>query len=398
MTPGGTDDGSLRALLLTHVFPRHADDAAAPFLLRYAQGLVNAGVEVRVVAPHDAGLPWHHEVAGIPVRRVRYADDSQETLAYRGHMHVESRTRSGAWRAVKLVAALRRGVRLEIADWRPHVLDVHWLIPGGIVTRLAGVGIPSEVVVHGTDVALAVESGPRRAVARWALGAFDVVAAASRPLADELERKLGRPVDAVAAMPPGPPPSDVPDPPGAARVLTVGRLVPEKGYDDLLRAVARLQGEGQEVRLTMVGEGPDEARLVALADELGLPIELRGSLSPVELDAAYAETDLVVVPSHREGFGLVAVEALARHRPVVASTAGGLAEIVEDGVTGWAVPPGDVAALAQAVGEALGAPQEAARRAAAGASRYEDRWTVGALGSAAAERLRRLAEVTPARP
>lgn len=392
------DRPPLRALLLTHVFPRHADDAAAPFMLRYARGLVDAGVEVRVLAPHDAGLPDRHEVDGVPVRRVRYADDARETLAYRGHMHVESRTVAGAWTAVRLVAALRRALREEVAAWRPDVLDVHWLVPGGIVARLAAVPVPSEVVVHGTDVALAVAGGLRRTVGRWALGAFDLVAAASRPLAAEVERELGRAVDAVAPMPPRPPPGEVPDPPGEGRLLAVGRLVPEKGYADLLRAVARLRDEGREVRLTLVGEGPHEPRLRALAADLGVPVRFAGSLAPGALDDVYAGTDVVVVPSRREGFGLVAVEALARRRPVVATAAGGLVDVVEDGVTGWAVPPGDVGALAAAIAGALDDPAEASRRSAAGAARYRERWTAGALGQAATDRLARLAAVTGGRP
>ncbi|MDP9022532.1 MAG: glycosyltransferase [Actinomycetota bacterium] len=377
---------------MSHVFPRSPSDAAAPFLLRYAAGLAEAGVAVRVVAPHDPGLPDAHDVAGIPVRRVRYGPDHAEDLAYRGEMHVRVRRPRGAVRAVRLVGALARTVGDECRSWGPHVVDVHWLVPGGVVTWLAGVRLPSQVVVHGTDVAL-VTAGPiRRVVARRLLDRFHVVAASSGPLAEELRSALGRPADAVAPMPYAAPPADPGPPPGQDRILAIGRLVAEKGHADLVEAVATLRAEGRRsVSLTVVGDGPERDRLAAMAEERDVPLTLPGAVSPADLEARYARADVVAVPSHREGFGLVAAEALAQQRPVVASNVGGLAEIVTDGVTGWVVPPRDPRRLKEALAAALDDPDEGRRRAAAGARRVRERWSAAALGRDAADRLTRLA-------
>lgn len=385
-------DRPLRVLVLTHVFPRHAQDSAAPFLLRYVQGLQRAGVQVRVVAPHDAGLPAEHEVAGVPVRRVRYGPDRAERLAYRGEMHHLVRSPGGALRAARLLAALAATTRRELAGFAPDVLDVHWLVPGGLVARAAGgrrwrVPVPVQVDVHGTDVALVAGGGLAAVLGRHALAGADRVAAMSVPLAAELEDALGVAAHAVVPMPPEPAPAAVPRRPDGP-VLAVGRLVAEKGHVQLLEAVARLGRHGREV--VIVGEGPERPRLAAAAARLGVELTLPGACAPETLEGWYREAAVVVVPSHREGFGLVAAEALARRRPVVASAAGGLTEIVDD-TTGWSVPVGDVVALAAAILEALTDTDEAERRTAAGAARVAERWSVTALGARAASELRRTA-------
>lgn len=381
-------------LLVTHVFPRDPADPAAPFLLRYAQGLVGAGAGVRVLAPHDPGLPEHHEVGGVPVRRVRYGPPRRERIAYRGEMHLLARRPAGAWRAARLVGAMARALRAEDRRARPDAVEIHWLLPGGLVARLARPRAPVQISVHGTDVALAAAGPLTRTAARVALGAADRVVAASEPLAAELRGLLGRDADAVAPMPPAAPTAPPEPPPGHGAILAVGRLVPEKGHVELVDAVAGLRDQGREVTLTVVGDGPDRAALAARAAAAGVPLRLPGAVSPQDLEVFYAGADVVAVPSRREGFGLVAVEALLRHRPVVATTAGGLAAIVTsiDGApTGWSVPPADVPALRAALAEALDRPAESRRRAAAGARHAAGRWSAEVLGRQAVDGLAALA-------
>lgn len=387
---------TLRVLAVTHVFPRTPEDANAPFLLRHVRGLAGAGVDVRVVAPHDAGLPLEHEVCGIPVRRVRYGTDEQETIAYRGEMHLLARRPRGAWRALRLMLALRRAVRHEVRAWRPDAVEVHWLVPSGLALVGARLGVPVQVDVHGTDVALVQRGAVTRLIGRVAITVADRVAAMSEPLARDLAVALGRMPDHVQPMPGAPPP-----PPPAApavdpgRVVAVGRLVPEKGHADLIDAVARLRRAGRDVRVTIVGEGPERPRLAARAAAAGVPLELTGARSPADIEPIYASAAVVVVPSRREGYGLVAAEALARQRPVVATAVGGLADVVTTdpvhGPTGWSVPSGDAAALARAIAAAMDDPEEAARRAAAGAARVAARWSADALGVQAASHLAALA-------
>ncbi|MGH8898351.1 MAG: glycosyltransferase, partial [Egibacteraceae bacterium] len=234
--------------------------------------------------------------------------------------------------------------------------------PGAVVARLARVDVPWVVTVHGTDVAL-LEGRPRlAALARWALAGASRVEAVSTDLAERLERATGRAADAVNPMPL---PADRLRPvirrvSGNAedpfRVLAIGRMVPEKGFADLVAAVVRL---GRPAMLTIIGEGPERKRLAGLARALGVFLELPGQVDPAGLRRAYVEADVVVASSHREGLGLVAAEALAMGLPVVATDSGGARDVL-DGL----VPVGDVEALACRLA-AVAADPEAARMAAA---------------------------------
>jgi glycosyltransferase involved in cell wall biosynthesis len=133
------------------------------------------------------------------------------------------------------------------------------------------------------------------------------------------------------------------------RLLCVGRLIPIKGHIVLLRAVAEARRRVPALQLDIAGRGPLEPALRALAKELQLEdaVRFRGHVAPVQ--RAIEEAAIVVVPSMGEGFGMVALEAMERGRPVIAAEIGGLGELVEDGVTGCLVPAGEAAPLADAM-------------------------------------------------
>jgi glycosyltransferase involved in cell wall biosynthesis len=133
------------------------------------------------------------------------------------------------------------------------------------------------------------------------------------------------------------------------RLLCVGRLIPVKGHLVLLRALAQARGRVPGLVLDIAGQGPLEPALRAYAKELGLSdaVTFRGFVSPIQ--DALERSAAVVVPSLGEGFGMVALEAMERGRPVIASDVGGLPEIVADGETGFVVPAGDAEALADAM-------------------------------------------------
>jgi glycosyltransferase involved in cell wall biosynthesis len=133
------------------------------------------------------------------------------------------------------------------------------------------------------------------------------------------------------------------------RLLCIGRLIPVKGHLVLLRALAQARAREPALVLEIAGQGPLEPALKAYAKELGLSGAVRflGYVSPIQ--AAIEGAAAVVVPSLGEGFGMVALEAMERGRPVIASDVGGLPEIVADGETGFVVPAGDAEALADAM-------------------------------------------------
>ena len=158
------------------------------------------------------------------------------------------------------------------------------------------------------------------------------------------------------------------------RLLCVGRLIPIKGHIVLLRAVAQAARELRELTLDIAGRGPLEPALRALAKELGLDGRVRflGHVSQVE--RAIEDSAVVVVPSMGEGFGMVALEAMERARPVIAAEIGGLGELVDDGVTGLLVPPGESEPLARAIVELGNDLERAARMGEAGRRRALDRF------------------------
>lgn len=184
---------------------------------------------------------------------------------------------------------------------------------------------------------------------RWR-DAFDLVVANS----DWVRRRLraegldvGRRIwNGVPVRPARPPLADPPT------VAFAGRLVPNKGVDVLLRAVARVAERVPDVRLLVAGDGPERDRLRAQAAALGVAarVEWLGHLSRERVEERFASAWAQAAPSNwEEPFGLVAAEGMMRGSAVVASRIGGLSEIVDEGRTGLLVPPGDADALANAL-------------------------------------------------
>ncbi len=176
--------------------------------------------------------------------------------------------------------------------------------------------------------------------------------AISRGLARYLAETEGFAEDAFTVIhygiEPGPEPPHYGD--STPRLLCVGRLVPIKGHDVLLRAFAQVRDAVPGLELVLAGAGPLEAELRRRVGELRLDASVRflGLVSPIEPELEAAA--IVVIPSLGEGFGMVALEAMERGRAVIASDVGGLPEIVADGETGLIVPRGDHEALARAIG------------------------------------------------
>jgi glycosyltransferase involved in cell wall biosynthesis len=143
---------------------------------------------------------------------------------------------------------------------------------------------------------------------------------------------------------------------GAPVLGVVGRLSREKGHRFLIAAMPEIVAQEPEAQLLVVGAGPLEAELRAQVEAFGLAKRVRflGHLQDVR--TAYSRMDMLVVPSLSEAFPLVALEGMVMELPIVGAAAGGISEIILDGVTGLLVPPGDSAALGRACRYLLGHP------------------------------------------
>ena len=273
----------MKILVLTTSYPRGPGDPAGRFVADAVEAARVRGVEVDVVSPADFrhfGIAYGHGIVGNVRRR--------------------------PWLAL-LVPAFLLSFRLAARRRECDLVHAHWLAAGAVAATL---GKPFVVQVWGTDVELA-----RRApwLTRWILRRARLVVAASPFLAEEA-LKLGarevRVVPAGVAIP-----AEVGAPEAPPHVLYVGRLSPEKGIEDFLAATNGMPR-------VIVGAGP-----------ISVP-ESVGAVAPAELGAYYERAAVVCVPSRREGYGMVAREAMGYGRPVVATAVGGLVDAVEDGVTG----------------------------------------------------------------
>jgi glycosyltransferase involved in cell wall biosynthesis len=169
-------------------------------------------------------------------------------------------------------------------------------------------------------------------------------------------------------------------PDGAALLLTVGRLHPEKGYEHLFRAMVDLKERlGRPVRLLIAGTGPFADAYQAEVRALGCEGVVRFLGFRKDVADLMAAADLVVHPAVAEAFGLVLTEALYVGTPVIATRVGGIPEIIADGIDGVLVPPADSRALADAILNLLNDPDRRGRMAGAGREKVRRQFRFDAM-------------------
>ena len=176
---------------------------------------------------------------------------------------------------------------------------------------------------------------------------------------------------AVPSLPPTPPSLHPP------RLLCLGRLGAEKGFDLALSALPSVIKRFPQVRLVIAGDGPEHTSLKNQAIHLGLTdaVEFMGWVAPENVHALINTATLVVVPSRKEGFGLVAVEAAHMARPIVATRVGGLPEVVVHGQTGLLVEEGNAQALADAIIILLAHPEATVQMGQAARNHARERFS-----------------------
>jgi glycosyltransferase involved in cell wall biosynthesis len=309
-------------------------------LLRLAARLRERDWEITLTSPHEGGL----SEAGYPWLRLDVGG-------------------LGAGEGARAVASWPRALRLA---QRFDVVYLNSTVCGRLLPALRGV----RSVLHVHDI---VDRVPRH----WAQA--DVVLADSQAVAERLEGLEAHVVYCPVEL--DPPAVEAPwahaNGHSGPVVGFVGRIEPRKGVLDLIAAAPAIRAASPGAEVVIVGDDPWDAfpdylaQVRAAQDVVHVPWQANAA-------GLMRHFDVLVAPSHQEPFGTVLSEAMAVGTPVVATRVGGLAEVVDDGVTGLLVEPGEPDALAAAVLEVLGrrdamsaAARESARRF--GADAYADR-------------------------
>jgi glycosyltransferase involved in cell wall biosynthesis len=389
----------MRILHVVTAFPRTPDDVIVPWLVELLKRLQAAGHEVEVFTSSYRGAP-DQVFAGIRVHRFRYFPRRWENLTHE-EAAPDRMKRSLLYRLMPACFVLAG----MVAIWRLcrrtryDVIHVHWPLPLALFGWAAQQARPAPLVTTFYGVELRWVKGALpflKGFLAWAARRSDRVVAISNYTAAELRELADVPIEVIpytTSLPDvTPAPAPAPTPASAAQdgtgpVLFVGRLVERKGVAHLIEAMARL-GRGDEgPRLEIVGDGPERPRLEVLARRLGVAnrVAFRGKIAPDELQASYARAAVCVLPSvldargDTEGLGVVLLEAMNHATPVIASRVGGIPDIVEDGVSGLLVPPGDPDALAAAVRRLGDDPALARRLGEAGRRRLREQFSWPAI-------------------
>jgi glycosyltransferase involved in cell wall biosynthesis len=346
----------LRILTVSHNYPRFAGDPAGAFVARIAEGTAARGHEVEVIAPHAPGAATAELSGAVRVQRFRYGPELLERVAYTGGLH--QRTLFSPLAAVAFpgfLLAFAHAVRTTARRFRPDVIHAHWWFPSGWLASRQR--MPLVITCHGSDVRL-LETQVVRQAARRVFRSAARVTTVSQFLAHDIERLV--PGSALEAMV-TPMPVDVTRfIAGAAtmkaappRILYAGNLVPSKGVDVLLRAVAELGRRGVDHQLKILGQGPAQAELQALARDLGVASRVTWSpfVPQSRMPFEYGASMVTVLPTRgrAEGLGLTLVEALLSGSAVVGTPAGGIPEVVRHDQTGLLARDGDPTDLANQI-------------------------------------------------
>ena len=392
-----------RVLCVTSNFPRWKNDSTTPFVFHLARDLQDLGWRVDVLAPHTRGAKTREHLDGVQIERFRYLwPASLETVCYGGGALVNLRkNRLNFVKLPPLVFFEWAGIARRLAARRYDILHSHWILPQGFTGVLAArpLRIPHVVTVHGSDV-FALRGGFLTRFKRTALRGAEAITVNSSATRKAVEAIAPR-SEKIHLIPMGVTESQ-PDRELVARLrqrhrrgdgpllVFVGRLVYEKGADDLIRAVAIL-AEGQpDATALVIGEGQDRGQLESLAQDLGAEkrIVFTGWVQPNEICSYLSAADIFVGPSKRapdgvtEAQGLTFVEAMQTGTPVIATNIGGIGDAVRHEETGLVVGEAAPVEIAAAIERLIDDPGLVDRLTTAGRALARARFTRHASATA----------------
>ncbi|HZK83248.1 MAG TPA: glycosyltransferase [Desulfosporosinus sp.] len=384
----------MRVLILSHMYPNAVSPLGGIFVCQQAVALSKLGVEVTVIAP----VPW---VPGFMVGRgkwggypsVPYEEQPDgfpvfhpQVLEFPRSLFFEYYPQTFAWGVQRVFEEqIKQGV---------DIIHAHVAHPDGAAALKFGkkFKIPVVVTIHGQDFAYTLNRSKTCAESvRSTLRDASAVILVSDKLktqygleawADRLEkyRVIHNGVDladVVQAAAPEDTPSD--SGPRAERriLLTVGFLRPDKGHALVLKALPELIKEFTNLEYRIVGDGSERQTLEALTEELDLGehVIFTGSLPHPAAMREMAQCELFILPSWKEAFGVVYLEAMAHSKPIIGTTGEGISEILDNEAVGLSVAPKDVKAITEAIRELFQNPEQARAMGCRGKSLVTHKFT-----------------------
>ena len=377
----------MKILVATTSFPRYPGDNRSPFLLSLAENLVKQGHSVQVAALHVPGVKAEETYSNVKIKRLRYAPERWEVLQ-ETRAGIPGSLQKNKFAIVLLalyilrlsVYILRHAHRFDMihANWTAAALAAVWTKPlhrKKVVTTL-----------HGSDLRLGSRKGLLSRLTHYVLQHSDKVISVSRYL-DNQVAKMGIEDARRVVISNGIDPVNISGEQAQSKqIIYIGSFTENKRVADLLDAFAQLKKRHPDFSLMLVGEGPEERALRAVADKLGLDTaQIFAGVLPHDLALdQIARSFCLVLPSVHEGFGIVLLEAMARGVPCVGAESGSIRELLADG-RGVLFEPCNPSALAASIEtlitdkELCSSIREAGLRKAANYSWHEIAYQVAAV-------------------
>ena len=352
-----------RILILSWEYPPLIEGGLARHVRKLSEGLVELGVEVHVLTRGSDESPRSEVVAGVNVHRVLEPSrprDLGEFVTWVERMNADM-----------LAAGVGLGDRYDFDVVHGH----DWLVAAACDHLARRFGAPLVTTIHATEHGRHqgwVEKHPQsyiHGVERWISNRSDRVIACSAYMREQISDIFAVPEARIAVIPNGIDPGDLPlgeeselvrlrsefAAPGEKLVLLIGRLVYEKGFQIALEAMPELIERVPGTRFLVAGSGTHENELKKQATDLGLMEHgtFLGWIGDDVLHLLYRISDVCVVPSIYEPFGLVALEAMASGCPCIVADTGGLREVVPHGEVGLRFRTRDPEALGRMVEQVL---------------------------------------------
>ncbi len=347
-------------LVVSSTFPRWLDDTDPPFVNELSKRLVNKGIEVDVLAPHAFGSEKKEVLDGINVYRYQYFFSKWQLLAYDGGIIANLKKNKLLYLLVPIFIFSQTWSLLTLLKKNKYdLIHAHWLIPQGLIAVFISKYLYKDCpkilcTSHGSDL-FSFQSFLFKSIKKWVLNYSDGITVVCEHMRENclqitnIKEKIhvcSMGVDLVNTFMPL---ANIKQ--DNNKILFVGRLVEEKNVNILLEAMHSLIQKYPKLKLFIVGDGPERCQLEALCKELSIEhaVEFIGAINHNQLPEIYSSSTIAVMTSKREGLGLVAIEAMGCGCVVIAPSLPAMEDIIENGVNGVLVKPGDSVQLANAV-------------------------------------------------